>query len=300
MAATGQFEEIFGVGPSPDPDLTAYFHTRWELAATASEFHCDPDCTRPGCKREDLQIPVSLMDLLGAARYRRESVAALFQRHYTLGLLAEGRHPWIKRLSLKLNKPCPFLREERCSIYPVRPLACILFPEYLAAEHRLAAEAAQTAFRDFLCLRRELRLSPQRTAIMARLKQMWERERLLAGFHLFGAGHCSVDFSNLTAELGERAKAREADSPVTIPHRGLEDFFQERLAALPPFDRVAAALSHLDDPQGQRQWREIWQDDRLARRLFQQGDRRSLVFRLIRGRLKGRRRSLTSGECHFY
>ena len=43
--------------------LSGYLRRRAYLASEASDFQCEPDCTRPGCKSPDLQVPVSLVDL---------------------------------------------------------------------------------------------------------------------------------------------------------------------------------------------------------------------------------------------
>jgi hypothetical protein len=47
--------------------LTEYLDTRARLASLGSTFQCDPACARPGCRKRDVQIPVSLIDLLGVA-----------------------------------------------------------------------------------------------------------------------------------------------------------------------------------------------------------------------------------------
>lgn len=279
--------------------LAAYFDTRAHLAACESAFRCDPACTRPGCKNPDLQVPVNLIDLLGAARYRNTSVSALYQQHYAVGLLSDTRHEWLRKVSFKLNKPCPFLEQDLCSIYPVRPLPCVLFPEYLVNEGTFAAQAAQPHFRDYLCFRQPLTLSPERARAMVKLKSMWERENLISSFYLFKHGSCYIDFSNLSEALAlqsqEQAEApSEAGQERIIPNPVLERFFLDQMAECEPFSLIDKKIAHLNNPEGQAQLLRLWQDDRLIKKLRHSRDDRALVFRFSRGKLQAQRRSLTS------
>jgi len=295
--------------PTGDPRtwLAAYLRTRAHLASLGSEFHCDPACTRPGCTSKDLQVQVSIVDLLGVARHLEEPVAALYRRYYSLGLFAEERTDWLRMVAVKLRKPCPFLANGLCGIYPVRPLPCILFPEYLAAEDKLAAYVANAHFRDFLCLRRPFQLSPERAGIMARLKKMWTRETLISSFYLFNHASCHLDFSNLTGELleaanrpGEGAAEEHPEFEGTIPHRVLEGYFLEHLVPCPPFAGVEEKIAQLGNRETQEQFLRLLQDDRLHRRLKQRGEDRAPVYRFSKGKLKAGRRSLLPGEYKFY
>jgi Fe-S-cluster containining protein len=74
--------------------------------------------------------------------HHNELVFANYQRNYTLGLFPTEQNDWIVSLGLKM--PCPFLENDLCSIYPVRPLACVLFPEYLVCDGRFEVEAGNT------------------------------------------------------------------------------------------------------------------------------------------------------------
>ena len=99
-----------------------------------------------------------------------------------MGLLSNEREDWIRTVTLRLKKPCPFLENDRCSIYPVRPLPCILFPEYLVNEGTFEANARQDHFKDYLCFQRPIPLSPERATVMTQLKAMWRRESLISSF----------------------------------------------------------------------------------------------------------------------
>jgi Fe-S-cluster containining protein len=292
---------------NPRQWLAAYLRHRAGLASFKSDFLCDPACTRPGCKNLDLQIPVSIIDLLGAALYRDQPIAAIYPGNYSLGLLSNEREDWIRMVSLRLKKPCPWLENERCSIYPVRPLPCILFPEYLVNEGSFEANARQDHFKDYLCFQRSISLSPERAGVMTQLKKMWQRESLLSSFYLFNHGRCHLDFSNLIQELsheaGIRGEAESAGEPEPlriIPNRVMEHFFLQHIAKCQPFAGVSERLDQLDNPEGQTEFRQLWQDERLMKKLQQCGDDRALVFRFAKGRLKATRRSLRAPEYKYY
>jgi Fe-S-cluster containining protein len=295
--------------PADDPRqwLTEYLRRRADLAASKSDFDCDPACTRPGCRNPDLQIPVSLIDLLGAARYRDRSVSALYPDNYTLGLLSDAREDWIRTVALRLEKPCPFLENDRCSIYPVRPLPCMLFPEYLVYEGTFAAHARQDHFKEYLCFQRPVHLSPERAQVMTQLKKLWKREILVSSFSLFNHGGCRLDFSNLVQELtqaaGSPAEAASGGEPEPlrlIPNQVMEHFFLDHIAGCQPFAGVRARINHLDTRKGQEEFLYWLQDDRLIKKLMQYEADRPLVFRFVKGKLKAKRRSLSPPEYKFY
>lgn len=287
--------------------LSEYLHTRAHLASSGSDFHCDPACSRPGCNSLDLQIPVSIVDLMGAARYRQELISALYRRYYSLGVYSDQEDDWLRLVSLKLKKPCPFLENDLCRIYPVRPLPCIVFPEYLVHEGSFAAQAKQAHFRDYLCLRRPLVLSPERARVVAKLRSMWERERIITSYYLFKYGACHIDFSNLTQELtAATANMREAAGimraePVrVIPSQVIEQFFREHMAKCQPLASVSARIDHLNNPEGQEEFRQLLQDDLLLKKLTNAPNDRALVYRFKKGKLQAGRRSLIASEYKFY
>jgi Fe-S-cluster containining protein len=254
-----------------------------------------------------LQIPVSIIDLLGAAMHRDKSVAAIYPGNYSLGLLSNEREDWIRTVTLRLKKPCPFLENDRCSIYPVRPLPCILFPEYLVNEGTFEANARKDHFKDYLCFRRPMPLSPERGKVMTQLKQMWKRESLISSFYLFNHSRCYIDFSNLIQELSQEARSQEeaesaggAEPQRIIPHRVMEHFFLKHMAGCQPFAGVSEKIDHLDSREGQVEFRQLLQDDGLMKKLKRCGDDRALVFRLVKGKLQARRRSLRPSEYRFY
>jgi len=295
--------------PAGDPRewLTAYLRHRARLASLESDFQCPPACTRPGCRNPDLQVQVSLVDLLGAALHLEESVSAIYRRHYSLGLFSNDRDDWIRMVALKLKKPCPFLEDDLCGIYPARPLPCVLFPEYLVYQGQFEESAGKEHFRDYLCLRGPLLLSPARAQVMGKLAGMWERESLISSFYLFNHGPCHLDFGNLIDELlhaaGSQGAGESGESPESgrfIPHQVLEGFFLERIAGLPPFSGVSEKIQSLHTREGQAQFLQLFQDDRLLKKLKRSGDDRALVFRFVKGKLQAQRRSLLPPAYKYY
>ena len=307
MEDSRKIQAISSQAENPRQWLAAYLRNRADLASYKSDFHCDPTCTRPGCKNQDLQVPVSIIDLVGAAMHRDKSVSATYPGNYSLGLLSNEREDWIRIVTLRLKKPCPFLENDRCSIYPVRPLPCILFPEYLVNEGTFEANARKDHFKDYLCFQRPIPLSPERAKVMTQLKKMWKRESLISSFYLFNHGRCHIDFSNLIKELSDEARSqREAESagelePLRIiPNQVMEHFFLKHIAECQPFAGVREKIDHLDNREGQVEFLQLLQDDRLMKKLKQCGDDRALVFRFVKGKLQAKRRSLSPPEYKFY
>jgi len=72
------------------------------------------------------------------------------------------------------------------------------------------------------------------------------------------------------------------------------------MASCRPFAGVEAKIEALDNREAQDQFLRLLQDDLLLRKLKQGGNKRSLIFRLVKGRLRATRRSLLPGEYNFY
>ena len=105
-----KFRAISSTAVNPRQWLTAYFRTRAHMASYESDFHCNPACTRPGCKNKNLLVQVSIVHLMGAAMHHNESVFATYQRNYTLGLFPIQQDIQLKAAEAK--KPCPFLEND--------------------------------------------------------------------------------------------------------------------------------------------------------------------------------------------
>ena len=254
-------------------------------------------------------MQVSLVDLLGASLFLKEPVTPLFQRYYTLGLFAAVENDWLRMISLKVKKPCPFLNQNLCSIYPVRPLPCILFPEYLVAEGRLAAEAKKETFRNYLCLKSSQVLSPARAEVLAQLKKMWRREGLISSFYLFGHSSCYLDLKDvaevlLSAPGNPRLDSNESKEqkkpPAHIPHEAIEFFFWKHIAPCRPFSEVEDRIRRLEHPQGQAELWQYFQEEHWFRKIRQGEKDRALIFRFRKGQVRMTRRSLISSDCYCF
>jgi Fe-S-cluster containining protein len=249
-----------------------------------------------------MQVPVSIVDLLATAMHRDESVSANYEKNFCLGLFTNGSREWIRTVSLRLRKPCPFLQNDLCSVYPIRPLPCILFPEELVLDGSLEAAARQEHFKDYLCIREAMVLSRERTETVARLREMWHREELVSSLFLFAHSPCYIDFSNLRKQLRPAAenaqKARSGDRQA-IWNQNLEQFFLERMSSRQPFAGVRGRLRGLEAASGREQFFQNLRDDRLLKKVERGPDERAHVLRFARGKLQVKRRSLIPAEYKY-
>jgi Fe-S-cluster containining protein len=306
MEDSRKIQSIVSQEKNPRQWFEAYLRNRAYLASFQSDFHCDSTCTRPGCKNQDLQVPVSIIDLVGAAMHRNEPVSVTYKNNYFLGLIATARENWHRVVTLRLQKPCPFLENDRCHIYPVRPLPCILFPEYLVHEGTIQTHARKELFKDYLCLQEVIPLSPERAEVITQLRRMLVRESLASSFYLFNRGAYHIDFSKLIKELTDAAKSQREEEltgglPLRIiPNQVLEHFFLEHIGTLQPFNGVTEKIHHLDTQEGQEGFIQYFQDDLLIKNLKTCEDDRAFVYRYVKGKLQAKRRSLSSPEFNFY
>jgi len=307
MESTRRVQKDSSSDEDPHEFLRAYLRTRAHLANYKSDFHCDPCCSRPGCKKKDIQVPVSIVDLAASALQRDQSVGDNYGENYSLGLVPKDKIKGLRAVCLKLKKPCPYLEHDLCTIYSVRPLPCILFPENIACEGRLAEKRQKEEFKDFLCLHHPVALSTERRKVIAQLQAMWERESLISSYYLFKDRLCYLDTTNLTRETLEavsnsKAAASEETqgSQETTPNHLLEHFFFQHSGRCQPFAGVDEKIHQLDGLEGLNRFCQLLQDDELVKKIKRRQNGRRLVFRFVKGRLKIRRRSLIPAVYSFY
>ncbi|MBD3248433.1 hypothetical protein GF336_00120 [Candidatus Woesearchaeota archaeon] len=89
--------------------------------------HCGRCCTSEG-----IQINVTIGDIWRIANYLNIPIARLFPEKISLNSFKDPRTKETE-LDLGLNIPCRFRKDNRCSIYPARPLNCRLFPYWVIA-----------------------------------------------------------------------------------------------------------------------------------------------------------------------
>jgi len=86
---------------------------------TALRFACQPGCTN--CCRQQGFVYVTPQDLSRIARFLKMTEAE-FERRYVY------RTKSLLRLRVPRHSQCHFLRENGCSIHPVKPAQCRIFP----------------------------------------------------------------------------------------------------------------------------------------------------------------------------
>ena len=277
------------------PEISNYFNKRAHLSDLHCDFECHPSCQRPGCRSLAMQIPATVFDLLGAAAYRREPITDTFLQFYRLGLLPVEGQQWIVRAALKISKPCRYLQVDKCSVYPVRPLACVLFPEYLAATGALPEASGRPHFRDYLCLQRGFQVSPQRRQVARRLNGKLQRELLVSDWYFFGCSPFFVDLRGFQAKCTElplrgnnddglRANGEESSSICW-----LDGLFRKTACRLSPFKQMDGKLAGLEDREVQEQMFAGLEDDRRLKRLARKCHDTERVFRIKDGRFKAKR-----------
>ena len=134
--------------------------------------------------------------------------------------------------------------------------------------------------------------------MVAQLLDRWARELLISSFYLFGHGACHLDGSRLAREL--RGGTAAGAAPGGLTNQRIDAFFQEHVTPFPPFNALATKIPRLDTPEGQTQFLQLLQDDRLMQKLKLTGDDRALVFRFHQGKLQAKRRGITPDEYKFY
>ncbi len=199
-----------------------YLRERSILFNLWSEFSCPDSCERMGCKEPDLHISISLIDLLALSWASGRKVSEHFERDTKIGFdPIKDQEPWIGRISLELKMPCNFLNQKICSIYPGRPIACALFPEYSILTGKQEFYLRKEIFRNYPCLKNPCHLSPQRREVLERLFSMSMKEFKVSDFYLFGISPFVIDIKNIVGDSLEGVKISE-DGKAHIQHERIE------------------------------------------------------------------------------
>jgi Fe-S-cluster containining protein len=90
-------------------------------------------CSHCGlCCRDPLtQINLTVGDIWRIADFLKTDIEELFKDKIGMNPFREPEFEDIYDIDLGLNLPCRFRVNERCSIYPARPLNCRLFPQWV-------------------------------------------------------------------------------------------------------------------------------------------------------------------------
>lgn len=134
---------------------------RSRLFNVGSTFWCPDSCERIGCQEPNLHISISVLDLVAISLISGRRPTELLREDVKIGFdPIPEKEPWIGRVSLELKKPCHFLDGKECSIYPGRPTACALFPEYYFTVERPETILQKDIFRNFPCIQKPCSISP--------------------------------------------------------------------------------------------------------------------------------------------
>ncbi len=237
--------------------LEQYLERRSWLSNQATQFQCPDSCPRYGCKDPALHVPVTLMDLVLESVTVKASPSEIYRRFYKIGWSPDRDVPWVGHFTLGLRKPCGFLEEPWCRIYPARPIGCSQFPEawYLwRGGDRYMMDG--TRFDHYPCLQSPPPISKEREKHLAELSEMAAQEGWMSDFYLFGFSPYHVDLRNLVGELMERAQhlgmMTESAAPVApqvVPYPLVEAFFQEKLEETDLPEMILEKVSRLDSPE---------------------------------------------------
>ncbi len=215
-----------------------------------SDFSCPDACERYGCKDPNLHVSISLLDLISISLSSGQKVSDLFEKSCKLGFDPLGEEdPWVGRISLEMQKPCPFLKEKLCSVYSGRPLACVLFPEYDAMVGRREVLAGKKFFQQYPCIQNPCTISPQRKEILTRLMEMSVNEHFLSDFYLFGVSPFLLDVKTISGEVLEGVSF-SGEGKAPLPYGRLEDLLLQKMRAGGYLDEWRAKVKELDRSEG--------------------------------------------------
>jgi hypothetical protein len=253
-----------------------------------------------------MQIPLTVFDVFGAAVQCNEPVHEVFWKNCYVGVLERDGFDWIKSVSLKLRKPCPFLAGKQCSIYEFRPSSCMLFPEHQAVVGTLKTLAVQPHYSDYLCLRNPFSVSKERSRTIRTLWQLFQQERLVSDLYLFDRspflidfGTCVEDLISHTREISQQVHDTQSDSCITIPLISFELVFNQTFAQCSPLKTLEGRLQGLaEDRMRKELFSDLNRTDHHKSLVLGDSDRAE-VHTYVNGELRVRKQSLIPFETMF-
>ncbi len=230
--------------------MQQYLAERSYLFNAWSTFSCPDSCERLGCKEPDLHITISLVDLVAISLISGQKRTDLFSKDVKIGFdPIRENEPWIGQVCLELKKPCHFLSGKDCSIYPGRPIACALFPEYGFIVEPPESYLQKTLFQNFPCVQKSCSVSPGRRAALQKLWDMSAKEVFLSNFFLFDVSPFVIDLKNIAGEGLEGIPVSENGKAILAHHR-LEEIVSQRLRKGGYLDDWEARIEKLDQTGG--------------------------------------------------
>ena len=247
-----------------------------------------------------MHIPVTVFDILCAAHFLKIQPEELYEQFCFLGILPHERHEPIAIASVKLRKPCDFLKADRCMIYPARPVACMLFPEHQVVARTLNTLINHDRSGEYLCLHRDIPVPAARAGVIKQLGRIMEREVIVSDLYLFGDSPFIIDFSDGRSGLMRmpgQGSGGDVHDTASSSFSLLEDTFRNVFSAFPPFTETVEKIGRLKRGDVKEElFRHLADGNRLDR--FQQ-DREDHVFAVGRNNkgLVSKRKRLIPDEC---
>jgi Fe-S-cluster containining protein len=271
--------------------LERYFQYQADLAATKRDMLCPEDCDAPGCWMTEVVVCVSLFDLIRLSLALNTPVSSLFLNHCRFGFQCNEFNPRYLNLSIKLEKPCPFLQKARCRVHSFKPFDCVFFPEYHQIAGILPELANRPVFKKFPCLKSKITVSEQRSQALKELKKMSIREEALSCHFLLEIPSFVIDTKPLVKQLKKSGLKSKSFSAGDYRRE-----LYEQLKSTGLFDGIMDKVTRLDSRQGMESLFGQLENNTLIKALLEKKARPEIVFRFDENRLKPVKRYLQRSD----
>jgi Fe-S-cluster containining protein len=271
--------------------LERYFQYQADLAATERNMLCPEDCDAPGCWMTEVVVGVSLFDLIRLSLALNTPVSSLFLNHCRFGFQCNEFNPRYLNLSIKLEKPCPFLQKARCRVHSFKPFDCVFFPEYHQIAGILPELANRPVFKKFPCLKSKITVSKQRSQALKELKKMSIREEALSCHFLLEIPSFVIDTKPLVKQLKKSGLKSKSFSAGDYRRE-----LYEQLKSTGLFDGIMDKVTRLDSRQGMESLFGQLENNTLIKALLEKKARPEIVFRFDENRLKPVKRYLQRSD----
>jgi Fe-S-cluster containining protein len=223
--------------------LDAWLSEKSNLCTKESLFRCDDACPRYGCRGE-LLVTVTLLELKAQARHLGRPVLEVFDQFCcTVPFVEHGLDS--VRVRFVLRKPCLFLDDAGyCAIYPLRPAACALFPEFLSLNGDGWDYVTGSDLSHYPCIEHFAEVPEARKDVLATLMSMHRKEVYAGEIYLFGHAGFSFDLRE------EVSRVHEGRPGEPVPFSVQSDVLCATLSAGGWSDRMRKKIEALDTPEG--------------------------------------------------
>lgn len=94
------------------------------------EFKCFQGCGAC-CKDPAMPISVTLKDLRRISKFLHIRISELYENYCTVSEVTDLEDSTLHCATISFTIPCKFLKNDKCSIYNIRPIGCVIFPAFL-------------------------------------------------------------------------------------------------------------------------------------------------------------------------